>query len=173
MFHLFAAVWGQGISGKSSHCTSHGSSESGNASQDPSAVCGPIAEEQQQHLPGSSSREQASKDSAMKSLPTGTSSGIRNAVSCVTQSHKVPGESESCKVATQPDPRGLRGARSKYCEGDGKACTALPQRACVGSKTVLDKTLPHNTSDDAPSETSCSTSTSVGKETEPAGDREV
>ncbi|XP_030209997.1 inositol hexakisphosphate and diphosphoinositol-pentakisphosphate kinase 2 isoform X17 [Gadus morhua] len=174
-----ASVSGQGISGKSSHCSSHGSSESGNASQDPPAMCGPVSpqttQEQQQHWTGSSSHEQASKDLSTESLPKITGSGIKNTVTCDTQSHKVPAESDSCEVATEPAPLDLRGARSKYCEGDGNTCTALPQRAqdCVGSKTVLDKTLPQNTNDEAPSETSCSTVKSVGKETGTSAGREV
>ena len=179
MFRSFVAVSGQGISGKSSHCSSHGSSESGNASQDPPAMCGPVSpqttQEQQQHWTGSSSHEQASKDLSTESLPKITGSGIKNTVTCDTQSHKVPAESDSCEVATEPAPLDLRGARSKYCEGDGNTCTALPQRAqdCVGSKTVLDKTLPQNTNDEAPSETSCSTVKSVGKETGTSAGREV
>ncbi|XP_059905800.1 inositol hexakisphosphate and diphosphoinositol-pentakisphosphate kinase 2 isoform X16 [Gadus macrocephalus] len=174
-----ASVSGQGISGKSSHCSSHGSSESGNASQDPPAVCGPVSpqttQEQLQHWTGSLSHEQASKDSSTESLPEIAGSGIKNTVTCDTQSHKVPGESDSCEVATEPAPLDLRGARSKYCEGDGNTCTALPQRArdCVGSKTVLDKTLPQDTNDEAPSETSCSTVKSVGKETGTSAGREV
>ncbi|CAL8280349.1 unnamed protein product [Gadus morhua 'NCC'] len=174
-----ASVSGQGISGKSSHCSSHGSSESGNASQDPPAMCGPVSpqttQEQQQHWTGSSSHEQGSKDLSTESLPKITGSGIKNTVTCDTQSHKVPAESDSCEVATEPAPLDLRGARSKYCEGDGNTCTALPQRAqdCVGSKTVLDKTLPQNTNDEAPSETSCSTVKSVGKETGTSAGREV
>ncbi|CAL8234945.1 unnamed protein product [Boreogadus saida] len=174
-----ASVSGQGISGKSSHSSSHSSSESGNASQDLPAVCGPVSpqttQEQQQHWTGSSSHEQASKDLSTESLPKSAGSGINNTVTCDTQSHKVPGESDSCEVATEPDPLELRGARSKYCEGDGNTCTAIPPRArdCVGNITVLDKTLPQNTNDEAPSETSCSTVKSVGKETGTSAGREV
>ena len=184
MYHLFVAVSGHGISGKSSQCSSHDSSESGNASQHPSAVCGPASpqtteeeeeEEEEQHLTGSSSHKQASKDLLTESLPASTGSGIKDTVKCETQSHKVPGKFESCKVATQPDPQDLSAARLKHCDGDGNTCTALPQRArdCVGGKTVLDKTLPQNTNNEAPSKTSCSTITSSGKETGASADREV
>ncbi|CAL8322241.1 unnamed protein product [Lota lota] len=166
------------MSGKSSHCSSHGSSESGNASLDPSTVCCPVSHqttEEHQHLTDSSSHEQTSKDLSTVSLHTRAELGIKNTLKCDTQSHKVPEESESCKVATQPDSQDLRGMCSKYSEEDSKTCTALPQRAqdYVGSKTVLDKTLPHNTNDGARSETSCSTITSVDKEMEPSADQEV
>ncbi|KAK0154904.1 Inositol hexakisphosphate and diphosphoinositol-pentakisphosphate kinase 2 [Merluccius polli] len=155
------------FSSKSSYCSPHDSSESGNASLDPTTVCCSVSHQQErQHLTESSSHEQTSKDLPIVSLHTREGIAIKNIFKCDTKSHKLPEESESCTVTTKPDSQDVHGMCSKDSEENSKTCTpCIPQCAqdSVGSKTVLDKTLPQNTNDEAPSETYCSTNLSVEK----------